>query len=139
MTRYQLEVEYDYDFILIGISCHAKDYRMCWGLNSALSLDLQNQTEDIEIVHKNPNRSSFHSVYVYYNEENHTEYNLVLNKSNGNWLIPEQRQADYFLLVRNNFEDDINELITSVRKIDFVLTAFEVDVSSLKSRQNLMF
>jgi len=136
MTKYQLEVEYDYDFLMVGISCHAKDYRLCWGLNQKLGFNLEKLDQDIEIRHRKPDRSSYHSVYTWYNKETHAEYNLVLNKTNAGVLIPEQKQADYFLIVRNNFDDDIE---TQIREIDFVLTAFEVNVDSLKSKQNLVF
>ena len=139
MTKYQLEVDYDYDFILIGISCHVKDYRMCWGLNQKFGFALEKLEEDIEIRHRGGKASSFHSVYSYYNEENHTEYNLVLNKSTSGALVPEQKLADYFMIVRNNFDDSIDELISRIRAIDFVQHAFEVDVESLKSKQNLLF
>jgi hypothetical protein len=137
MTKYQLEVEYDYDFILIGISCHAKDYRLCWAVNNALGLALEKEDEDVEILHKK--EKSQHSVFSFYHEENYTEYTLVLNRGTHGLLIPEQKQADYMLLIRNNFGDDLSEILSKIRRIDFVLTAFEIDVERLKSKQNLQF
>lgn len=139
MTKYQLEVEYDYDQILIGISCHAKDYRLCWALNQALGFRLEKEDKDIEIIHRARGQASLHSVYLYYHEENHTEYCLVLNKGTAGLLVPEQKQADYFLMIKNSFDDDIAELIATIRQIEFVLTAYEVKVEELKSRENLLF
>lgn len=137
MTKYQLEVEYDYDFILVGISCHAKDYRVCWALNNALSLALEKEDEDLKLRLKK--EESEHSVYSFYHEENYTEYTLVINRGTAGYLVPEQKQADYFLMIRNNFDHDMDELLGAIRKIDFVLTAFELDVEELKSKQNLVF
>lgn len=138
MTKYQLEVEYDYDFILIGISCHAKDYRICWALNSNLGFALEKEDEDVEILQQKKEHSK-HSVYSFFHEENHTEYTLVLNRGTFGYMIPEQKQADYLLLIRDNFEDNINELLSKIKDIDFVLHAFEIEVDLLKSKQNLLF
>ena len=137
MTKYQLEVEYDYDFILIGISCHVKDYRICWALNHALEIALEKQN-DLEIIRKNKKGTSEHAVFFYYDEENHTEFNVVHNVGTAGYLIPEQKQADFYLIIRNDFDLEIVDLVNKVRQIDFVLTAFEVDIESLKSKQNLL-
>ncbi len=137
MTKYQLEVEYDYDFILVGISCHAKDYRLCWALNNTLSLAMEKEDSDVEILHKK--KVSQHSIFSYYHEENYTEYTLVLNRGTHGLLIPEQKQADYLLMIRNSFEDDIADVRKRVRGIEFVLMAFEIEVDGLKSKQNLQF
>ncbi len=139
MTKYQLEVEYDYDFILIGICCHAKDYRLCWALNNQLTLKLEKE-EDLKITLKNKTEANNYSIYGYYNEENHTSYSLIGNRGDHNFLIPEQKQADFFLMIKDNFEHDIKELMRQIRAIDFVLTAYEVqDIDQLKSKQNLLF
>ena len=36
-----LDVEFEYDFQLIGICCPAKDYKMAWELNRSLSIALK--------------------------------------------------------------------------------------------------
>lgn len=139
MTKYQLEVTYDYSMLLIGISCHAKDYRLCWAVNQQLGLKLEKAEDDIEIIHKPKNRTSAHSVYHYFDEENHTEYTLVQNKGDVGFLVPEQHQADYFLLIRDNFDNELTDMIAKLRGIDFILMAFEVDPNALKSKENLIF
>ena len=42
--KYTLLEEYDYDFTLIGISCHAKDYRICWSINQRFGYDFDQLT-----------------------------------------------------------------------------------------------
>ena len=53
--KYTLEEEYEYDFRLIGISCHEKDYRICWGLNNRLHLSLAKEEVEIEVMVKKTN------------------------------------------------------------------------------------
>jgi hypothetical protein len=38
--KHLLVEEYEYDFSLLGICCHEKDYRLCWAVNSTLDLNL---------------------------------------------------------------------------------------------------
>ena len=48
--KYTLLEEYDYDFTLIGISCHAKDYRICWSINQRFGYDFEKQEHDLEML-----------------------------------------------------------------------------------------
>ena len=56
--------EQEDSFTLIGISCHQKDYRLCWELNKILELELQKE-EDIP----GPNEEISFSRYYYNNED----------------------------------------------------------------------
>ena len=38
-----LSFEYDYDFQLIGLYCHVKDYRLAWALNKRFEFDFVKQ------------------------------------------------------------------------------------------------
>ncbi|MCB0381697.1 MAG: IPExxxVDY family protein, partial [Flavobacteriales bacterium] len=59
MSKIILSLEEDYDFALLGISCHTKDYRLCWELNKVLNFDLVRST-DLEINKTTINKSSFY-------------------------------------------------------------------------------
>jgi len=52
LGKHTLKIEYDFDFVLIGISSHEKDYRICWALNNVLGLDLTKKNS-LEIKSKN--------------------------------------------------------------------------------------
>jgi len=139
MTRFQLEVEYDYDFDLIGISCHAPDYRLCWALNQKLLLQLAKKEKDLDNKPKKQTESSIHSLYEFYHEEDHIEYQLLENKSGNSMIIPEHKQADYLLVMRNNYAVEAEEIVNKIKTIDLVLTAYKIEVKSLKSKENLIF
>jgi hypothetical protein len=56
------------------------------------------------------------------------------------YLIPEKAQADYLLMIKDeNYPISVSNVISSLKEITFVLTAFEIDVSTLKSKDNLIF
>lgn len=137
--KYALEEEYDFDFDLLGISCHEKDYRLCWALNHALSISLAKEENDIEVILKKSNRCSLHSMFTFYDNELETEYRLISNRSTLGVLIPEKSQADYLLMISENSEMTIEEVRKKVNEIPFVLTSFVLEVESLKSKENLIF
>lgn len=162
MAKHTLIVEPDYDFLMIGVSSHAKDYRICWAINQQLNIDLK-KTDSLEIKGKKQSTVSFFSFFIFEDEENFLEYSVLSNLSEskapelkGNtlfpeinaegsslqneWLIPEQKHFNYFLIVKGEINDNIVEqLLDKLNKADLVLTAVEVNVVQLKSKQNLIF
>ena len=138
MAKHKLILEDDFSFDLIGICSSNADYRLSWGINKGLSIALQ-KDEDLNI-HVKKEGDHLYSFYSFYDEVEHIEYYLVKNLSNNyRRLIPEKDQVDYFLLVKNNFTLEINDILTSLKKIDSILTAFIFDPNELKSKSNLVF
>jgi hypothetical protein len=137
MSKMVLTIEEDYDFSLIGISCHTKDYRLCWELNKALDTDLI-RTTDFEISKKSETISF--SFYEYIDEANYLEYFLISNRAKNGFLIPEQKKVDFFLMVRGNISESLTkEIIGKINSLSLVLTSFNIDPNQLKSKQNLLF
>ena len=138
MGKYTLEIEYDYDFVLIGISSHEKDYRICWALNNQLSLNLI-KTDALEIKDKKQDDPSFFSLFSYELPDEFMEYFIIANRSEKGLLIPEQKQVDYFFIIRGEIENDkVMDMIKLIKESNLVQTAFRVDVNALKSKQNLI-
>ena len=131
-----LNVDDDYDFSLMGISCHAKDYRLCWEINKALGVDLEKKSyADGENQPDEPFSNA-----SYFDEENHIDYVLIGNKYEGGLLIPEYPQLDYFLRIygpqHEHFADSCK---SSLHSVDLVLAVIELKPSQLKSKMNLIF
>jgi hypothetical protein len=138
MAKLTLDLEYDFDFILIGISCHSPDYRLSWALNKRLDIDLE-RLKDIELQ-LTKNVSGFFSFYGFDDEESHTTINLISNRSSEGYLIPEMKQFDYFLQYWGPYSDEeLDDLNSEVRGISLVLTSLRIDPMDLKSRNNLLF
>jgi hypothetical protein len=148
--------------VLIGISSHEKDYRICWALNNILELDLT-KGEPLEIKSKSQNSPSFFSLFSFEDAEEFKEYFVISNLSENKLfapkdntlfskgekespsteigiLIPEQKQMNYFFVIRGEItKKAIKEVIGKIKKLDFVLTAVSIDVKELKSKMNLIF
>lgn len=137
MSKILLSFDEDYDFTLVGISCHSKDYRLCWEINKALNIDLIRK-DDLEIRKKGNVNS--HSFYEYVDEENYLEYFLISNRGDNGFLIPEQKRVDFFLMAKGNISDNhTNDIICKINALSLVLTSFSIDPELLKSKQNLLF
>jgi hypothetical protein len=139
LAKTVLNIEYDFNFWLVGISSHLRDYRISWALNKELNVDLKKEP-DYEIGQKKPMDSQFFSHYAYNCEETQRNYHLFANKCPSGFLLPEVKHADYLLMLDGNFNEQyIEQLCKLVRKIDHINTVFEIDVETLKSKKNLIF
>lgn len=137
MSKFTLNIEEDYDFSLIGISCHAKDYKLCHEFNKLLEIDFVRK-EDLDIDSKKTQGN--YSLYEYIDGDNFVNYYLISNRSNKGVLIPEHKSIDYFLLLKGATNNDIMEnIIKKTSTLQIVLTAYKIDVDTLKSKQNLIF
>ena len=147
--------------MLIGISSHEKDYRICWALNNKFGIELV-KAESLEIKGRKQQTPSFFSLFTYEDAEAFTEYAVVANRSENKLsaskehslfgqseskgddqseiLIPEQKQMNYFFLIKGEMEEEkISEWLKKIKEIELVLTAIRIDVSQLKSKHNLIF
>jgi hypothetical protein len=139
VQRYKLEVDYEYDFILIGISSHEKAHRVAWGANQALELDLA-RTESYLISLKKDEPVSEFTRFTWDHPDFEATYTLLSNKGTHGLLVPEQREADYFLIAEGPFNpEDETEMISKLRTLNFILMAYTIDPQILKSKQNLIF
>lgn len=137
MTKYKLDVEFEYDFELIGICCHQKDYRLCWSLNGVLDTHFEKSDESLLI--KSKGKQIHFPYYTYKDEENHIDYQLILNKFEQKFLIQEKQEVDFFLIIHNNYVIDLDTVLTKIKSIDFILSAFIIDIDTLKNKEHLIF
>ncbi len=134
----KISEEDKFDFALIGIICHHRDYRLCMSLNNKLEINLSKQEEYVVFNNKRMEDQTF-SFYEYVNEED-DRYNLISNKSLKGFLLPEQNQIDYLFLIRYvRMEVDATEILKQIKQIPIILGAYKLDTSKLKSRENLVF
>ena len=82
MKKTTLQLDDDYDFLLIGITTHEKDYRLCWLINKQLNLMFE-RIKDIEVCNRKTNIVSSFSVYEHIIEPDLLSYFIICNvKSN---------------------------------------------------------
>ena len=138
MNKTTLKYELDLDFVLVAITAPLRDYRLCFKINKELNLDLCRE-DDLELINT-PNKPFYFSRYYIKNIDSETEFNLLANKGTEGFLIPEMKNADFFLLIHNYVDkEELKEIIRGLNRIPEVLVAVEVDPKKLKSKENLIF
>lgn len=140
MKKTVLSFDLDYDYIIVGISCHFKDYRLCFLINQNLNLHFVKQDDHILQLKNNENKQYF-SFFKDQKIEEEINYYLLNNRSEFGYLIPEFKQADYIFIAENT-EESINEQLNyleKIKSINGVLTAFNIDFELLKNKSNLIF
>lgn len=139
MPRNILKADFDFDFILIGISSPEKDYRLCHFINKSLGFDLQ-KGKDIEIVVAKKRKQSFFTSYEWMDEDGRREIRLIVNSSGNEFLIPEMKQMDYLLFLKGPITDmEQQKIISVLLHIPDIQVAMPIDVISLRSKKNLIF
>jgi hypothetical protein len=135
----KLSIDDDFDFSLVGISSHSKDYRLCWSLNTALGTTFVKK-EDLKVELIKSFELSLFSFYEFEDEENFNKQYIIANNGSSGFLLPEHRNLDYFWMVKGNFtKQNMRELLEKLSNVDAVITCLEIDVNLLKSKQNLIF
>ncbi len=134
---HKLVFEFDNDFILIGIASHENDYRLSWAINKSLSFDLT-KCENLTIKHPKHKIELSYSMYSFSDSNNYMNYQLISNKSEQGFLLPEFKNIDFLFRISGHSDlSYINELLVQIKKIDIVITAFPID--DLSERQKKLF
>ena len=153
MAIKKLVLDYDYDFLLIGILSSVPDYKLCWGINKVLNIvlkkeqDLELQLHDkemndgLKLTFDKPEMTPRYSMYTYYKEVTHLRYTVASNRSVSGLLIKEEQSVDFFLVVDGLYDDlkKGDSIVNDLRKQREIITAYKIDPNNLKSKQNLIF
>ena len=132
------EIDYEADSIMIGISCHLKDYRLVHYLNKNFHLNLI-RFDDLEVLKEYdkvqekylPQKFPF---YYYLCEEDYIAYNFIMNFSDDGRLLNEQKTLDYVLIINGAIDNyDTKPIIVCLKQIPNVLTVVELKTESLKN------
>jgi len=139
LNRKFLKFEIDLDFVLIAITTSLKDYRICFLINKFLNFNFI-KIPDLTVDIQQKGSPLMFSLYNYFWETTKTDLYFIANKGAEGYLIPEMRQADYFLLIKNHIaENDADGMVSALNKIPEIVTAVKIDPKKIKSRENLLF
>ena len=137
--KHTLTFDQDFEFDMIGVCSHHSDYRLVWGINDGVGLQLTTCDESYMVTNKKGEVVSAHSMYEFVDEENRLEYYLIKNKHNGKYLIPEKPSIDYFLFMNNNFAVDLDEISMKLKGVKSILGVYPFDPEEIDSAANLVF
>ena len=142
---------YDDSFKLIAVHCGLKGYAMAYHLNSAIKLQLNRREE------KEGAETESFPIYEWKDELNDCYWALITNtikeeKQNESFglflnevtidkvhLVEERKEVDYFLKLEADNTRLLDEAVKKINLIPKVVTAYHIDVATLKSKRNLIF
>ena len=148
---------YDDTYILFGIHCNLEDYRIAFLLNKHLNIRLTRLNKDLDFEYV----TASYAMYEWEDELQHITWNMVSNMckteesslvSSGSLfteqtkitktynLLPEHKEVNYLLKIDYEAKP-VNEkrVLSQLQKVPQIITAYSIDVSQLKSRDNLIF
>ncbi len=140
MKKKRLEIEYNYDFELLGIISSAKGYKLAWEINKLLSMRLIKQ-KDLTIEHKS-NAESSYSYFAHESEVNTLK--LFRNKpsdsdTSKNFLVPEFPHYDFILLSKGEEHMKSNRLRELLRDIASIELVAFIPLDALKTKETFIF
>lgn len=139
LNRSLLNIELDLDFFLIAIASKLKDYRLCHHINKELCADFR-KAGDYCLGLLTGSELLLFSQYCFKPKGSEAEFYIISNQSVAGCLIPEMCGVDYFMLIKNYFdEEDMEDLLLKLQGIADIESLFLVDPHSLKSNENLLF
>lgn len=142
---------------LIAIHCSLEDYRLAYLLNKHLGITLIRKPSDLDY----DKGKSTYSIFDWEDDKQLTTWSLVSNVcktesfqqinyeslfenqekiTKTTHLIPEYKRVNYFLKIDNEFNLSKEKyIVNSILRIPQIATAYSIDSSQLKSKDNLIF
>lgn len=138
----KLNVSYEYDFDLIGISTTVREYKLAWAINNLLGIRLV-KDKDLEIAFKN---DTFVIISNFIYETENSVFRLLKNRSfeqgvgSQGFLVPELKDFDYIALI-SGYEDTLSleELVQKMKTLTEIDYLQRINIEQLKSKENLIF
>lgn len=137
MHKFKLELDDEYEFVLYGISCHLKDYRVAWHLNKQLRLDFVRNMVSLAI-----GKGELREFSIYKSEDydHHLTYYLLDNYSDDMPLVKSLKQYDFFIIVEGYIELFDHELFRAkLKEIEHLQMVAQEDPQVLSKYQYLLF
>lgn len=160
MQIHALEIDdfEDSNFRLLSIHTSLSDYKLAYLLNRDLQTSFKRSKESL-VVKDSTQKATF-SVYNYEDEAQLINWYLIENKYHGisntpienglfgtinetvnrtSYLIPEKKKTDFLVKIEGDLEPYmVHETIQSINKMEQVMTSYEIDITTLKSKDFLI-
>ncbi len=140
MKKKRLEIDYSYDFELLGVISSAKSFKLAWDINTKFGIRLIKQP-DLRIQFNN----NITGTYTYFSHD--SPLNLVRlfrNRANEmeavkNLLVQEHPHFDYIIMSQGADVLPINVLQEQLRSISSIELVAFIPLDSLKSKDYFIF
>ena len=133
VTRVQLKINHNNEFILLGIVSAEPDYKLSLTLNKKFRISLKN-ISPVKINNDIGSELTF-SRFSDSSSSPDRIFNLISNRSGKNFLLKKLKNVDYIFQVQNpDNEININQITASLREIDTVTAVFNIDMNTIKDK-----
>jgi hypothetical protein len=143
---------YEDTFYLIALHSSLEDYAMVYAINQCLKSNFKRAKTDLDL-----SEQGYFPYFEWKDEINDRFWTLIVNCSinevrykgidlfrdepsyTSNYLVPEYKEADYFLKIEADETLNVHTIVKSLFEIQKVMTAYEIHIEKLKSKNNLIF
>ena len=152
----KFKINYDLNFILIGILSNIKDYQLAYFLNKSRFFSFRRMKVDITYILNN--QKIYFSSFEHLNSEQKQTTFLIKNKTlytspldlskslfsesigNAAFLIPELKEFDYLIKMVGIWKkEEFKELMKFLRSMNDVEPEININLNQIKSITNLVF
>jgi hypothetical protein len=149
-----LSCDFEDDYSLIGIHSTEEDYRLAYLINKHLKTKFNRYKQPLDFK----DSDAEFPLFEYKDEANFINYYLINNKhiqyvnntetgglfggnyTSTSYLIPEKKKIDFFLKIEGgDHENYIQEMIGNLKLINQIITSYSVELTTLKSKDHLIF
>ncbi len=140
IKKNKLQIEYSYNFELLGVRTSLKGYKLAWQLNNILNTRLSKQ-QDL-VIHFKKGITGSYDHYAFRTPMNNL--NLFRNKpvegeNTTPKLVPEFPHFDFIIMTQSEEKLSGNRLQEYLRAISSIELVTLIPLTSLKSKENFIF
>ena len=150
---------YKEEYSLIGIHTALEDYKLAYVLNRQLNINLKRDSSNLDFE-KEKNNVSF-SLFKYMSTRYDFDWSLISNSTKKTekdtekkplsdslllftetktYLIPEKKNIDFFIKISGDVPFEfVSETVQKIKEINQIITSYQVDTNTLKSKDFLIF
>ncbi|MCE5347328.1 MAG: IPExxxVDY family protein [Bacteroidales bacterium] len=133
ITRLQLSVSHEDEFIFFGIVSAEPDYKLSLSINKKFRISLKNVLP-VKITEDNGSELTF-SRFADVTMAPDILFSLTSNRSGKAFLLKKLKNVDYIFKVQNpENENNVESITSGLREIESVSAVFNVDTNNLKDK-----
>lgn len=134
MAKNKISYQYVFNYKVIAISTHLKDYRVSFYLNSLLNLKLK-KVDDLIVDNKSEANAQSFEQQTYIDKDTETSYYLIHNKGTGVFFLPTLKKFDFlFILKTENEIENQEETLNILKNSSHFQMVYKV--ASLSKKEN---
>ncbi len=133
MKKLNLTIEPENNYILLGIVCQKKIFKLAWLLNNTGYYNFK-RIDDFYLTLDTNTETTNYMRMENVDDENHLCYQIIENKNEKKYLSNELKSMQYFLIVKGGLDFfDVEEMIKKIKKIDEIIFVSAIKNDKVKS------